>query len=247
MAGASGRPLCRGRPGVRGSVYPWCMPMSPGALHSVLVVEDDPETRTYIADAVISDPELQLVGTAGTVREGVAVLAESVTDVLLVDLGLPDGNGTELIRFARKVGADTQTMVITVFGDEPSVVAAIQAGARGYLLKDDRSADIRQAIHQLLLGGSPLSPGIARYLLKRFAEAERAPEPTSLLPKLSERETQILHFVVKGFTFPEIAELLEISTHTVTTHARRIYRKLEVRSRAEAVFEAVSMGIVARD
>jgi len=215
--------------------------------HSVLVVEDDPETRRYIADAVQSDPGLTLVGAVGTVRDGAAALTASVTDVLLVDLGLPDGNGAELIRFARKVGADTLSLVITVFGDEPSVVGAIQAGARGYLLKDDRAADIVEAIRQLLAGGSPLSPAIARYLLRRFAEPEPPAPAAAALPKLSERETEILHFVVKGFTFPEIANLLDISTHTVTTHARRIYRKLEVRSRSEAVFEAVSLGIVRTD
>jgi DNA-binding NarL/FixJ family response regulator len=214
--------------------------------HSVLVVEDDPETRRYIADAVQSDSGLSLVGAVGTVREGAAALTASVTDVLLVDLGLPDGNGAELIRFARKVGADTQSLVITLFADEPSVVGAIQAGARGYLLKDDRAADIVEAIRQLLAGGSPLSPSIARYLLRRFAEPEPR-VPAAALPKLSERETEILHFVVKGFTFPEIGGLLDISTHTVTTHARRIYRKLEVRSRSEAVFEAVSLGIVRTD
>lgn len=215
--------------------------------HSVLIVEDDAETRLYIGDAVRSDPSLQLVGTAGTVREAAQLLAESVTDVLLVDLGLPDGSGADLIRFARRVGADTQSLVITVFGDEASVIAAIHAGARGYLLKDDRSADICEAIHQLLAGGSPLSPNIARCLLRRFAEAEDRAESAPKLPKLSEREAEILKYVVKGFTFPEIAALLKISTHTVTTHARRIYRKLEVRSRAEAVFEAVSLGIVGID
>jgi DNA-binding NarL/FixJ family response regulator len=215
--------------------------------HSVLIVEDDAETRLYIADAVRSDPSLQVVGAVGTVREAVQLLAESVTDVLLVDLGLPDGNGAELIRFARRVGADTQSLVITVFGDEQSVIAAIHAGARGYLLKDDRSSGICEAIHQLVAGGSPLSPNIARYLLRRFAEAEQIAEPAPKLPQLSERETEILKYVVKGFTFPEIAALLKISTHTVTTHARRIYRKLEVRSRAEAVFEAVSLGIVGTD
>jgi DNA-binding NarL/FixJ family response regulator len=216
---------------------------APHAPIGVLVVEDEPESRAYLSDAIRADRSLQLVDAVATLADGARVLAETVTDVLLVDLGLPDGNGTELIRFARELGADTQCMVVTVFGDESSVVKAIQAGARGYLLKDDRASDIGRAVHQLVDGGSPLSPSIARQLLQRFAEPA-APQPArgERLPKLSERETQILRYVVKGFTFPEIGELMGISAHTVTTYARRIYRKLEVRSRSEAVFEALSRG-----
>jgi DNA-binding NarL/FixJ family response regulator len=211
--------------------------------HSVLIAEDDAETRDYLAAAVSSDPTLRLLGAVAMLEDGIALLTQTLPDVLLVDLGLPDGSGIELIRCARKLGADTQCLVITVFGDEASVVSAIKAGARGYLLKDNTAGDIRQAIHQLLAGGSPLSPAIARYLLRGFAEDVPQSAPLRL-PALSERETEVLRYVVKGFTFPEIAEMLEISTHTVTTHARRIYRKLEVRSRAEAVFEALSQGLL---
>lgn len=212
--------------------------------HSVLLVEDDASTREYLAGAVQADSSLRLVAAVGTVAEGAALLAEGNVDVLLVDLGLPDGHGTDLIRFSRRLGADTQCMVVTVFGDEASVVAAIQAGARGYLLKDDPASSICRAIAQLLSGGSPLSPAIARYLLRRFSEPEPGLSPSAPLPRLSERETEMLRYVVKGFTFPEIGELLGISTHTVTTHARRMYRKLEVRSRSEAVFEALARGLL---
>jgi DNA-binding NarL/FixJ family response regulator len=215
-----------------------------GGVHAVLIVEDEPSAREYFAAAIQTDPALRLIDAVGTLASGAAILAEGNVDVLLVDLGLPDGHGTELIRFARRLCADTQSMVVTVFGDESSVVAAIQAGARGYLLKDDSVSDICKSIHQLMAGGSPLSPTIARYLLRRFNEPEAGAQPTSRLPKLSEREAETLRYVVKGFTFPEIAELLGVSTHTVTTHARRIYRKLEVRSRSEAVFEALARGLL---
>jgi DNA-binding NarL/FixJ family response regulator len=213
---------------------------------SVLIVEDEPDSREYLAHAIGADPGLSLVAAVPMLAEGVALLAQTLADVLLVDLDLPDGNGTELIRFARTVGADTQCMVVTVFGDEVSVIAAIQAGARGYLLKDDRASDICTAVHQLAAGGSPLSPAIARHVLQRFAEPPGgAAQPQhGTFPKLSERETEILRYVVKGFTFPEIGELMSLSAHTVTTYARRIYRKLEVRSRSEAVFEALSRGWV---
>jgi DNA-binding NarL/FixJ family response regulator len=218
-------------------------PSRPKSSHSVLIVEDSAETRDYLVSAVSSDPQLRVAGAVATLREGIALLTQTLSEVLLVDLGLPDGNGIDLLRFARKVGGDTQCLVITLFGDEASVISAIKAGARGYLLKDDAAADIQNAIHQLLQGGSPLSPSIARYLLRGLAEEPPCVGPTPL-PKLSEREIEILRHVVKGFTFPEIGSLLGITAHTVTTHARRIYRKLEVRSRAEAVFEALSRGLI---
>jgi DNA-binding NarL/FixJ family response regulator len=121
------------------------------------------------------------------------------------------------------------------------VVAAIEAGARGYLLKDGSEAEIAEAILELKAGGSPISPQIARHLLRRFQEPDPAPQTA---PSLTDREREILDLVVRGFTFSEIAKGLDISTHTVTTHVRHIYRKLEVRSRGEAVYEALSLGLV---
>jgi DNA-binding NarL/FixJ family response regulator len=206
-----------------------------------LIVEDDGPTRARLARAVEADLRLRLAGSAGTAREGLALLGREAPDVMLVDLGLPDGNGLDLIHAARRLSSDTQAMVVTVFGDERSVIAAIEAGARGYLLKDGAEDEIAEAILELRAGGSPISPQIARHLLRRFQEA---PEAAAPVPALSEREREILDLVVKGFTFPEIAKLLEISAHTVTTHVRRIYRKLEVRSRSEAVYEALQLGLV---
>jgi DNA-binding NarL/FixJ family response regulator len=211
------------------------------ALCTVFVVEDDGPTRARLARAVEADRRLRLVGSAGTAREGIVGLQREAPDVLLVDLGLPDRSGIDVIRAARQLSADTQAMVVTVFGDEKSVVGAIEAGARGYLLKDGSEAEIAAAILELRAGGSPISPQIARHLLRRFQE----PAPVSYGgPGLTDREREILDGVVKGFTYSEIARLLEISTHTVITHVRHIYRKLEVRSRSEAVYEALSLGLV---
>lgn len=210
---------------------------------TVLIVEDDEPTRERLAEAVGGDPDFHLVGAVGSVKEGIESLRREAPDALLTDLGLPDGSGLDVIREARRLSADTQTLVISVFGDEESVIAAIEAGARGYLLKDGPPDDVRASVHQLLAGGSPISPAIARHLLKRFLEpALLVPDPAA--PHLSAREIEVLELVVKGFTFPEIAELLSLATGTVVTYVRRVYRKLEVRSRAEAAFEAVQLGIV---
>ena len=219
--------------------------MSTDGRHSVLLVEDDDATRAHLAKEIAAHPELRLVGAAASCREARMQLAKSEPEVMLVDLGLPDGSGADLIRELSARRARTQSMVITVFGDENHVVAAIEAGATGYLLKDASSDRIGSAILELLGGGSPISPAIARHLLKRFYAPAPVPAPGRAdLPGLTEREHEVLALLVKGFTYSEIAELLVISAHTVTTHVRHIYGKLEVRSRAEAVYEALNLGLV---
>jgi len=213
--------------------------------HTVVIVEDDAPTRQRLALAVGEREELSVVAEAGSLGEGLAALQREAPDVVLVDLGLPDGSGLDLIQASRRLSADTHCLVVTVFGDERNVVAAIEAGARGYLLKDASYDLVAQGVLDVLAGGSPISPPIARHLLRRFhPDAE---DPRDGGPHLSEREREILELVVKGFTYPEIASLLQISTHTVTTHVRRIYRKLEVSSRAEAVYEALHLGLVKLD
>lgn len=216
-----------------------------GAQHTVLIVEDDAPTRARLARAVEAHPRLRVCGAVANVAEGRAALAREAPAVLLTDLDLPDGNGIELIRAARADGRATQAMVITVFGDEQHVVAAIEAGSLGYLLKDASADAIGRAILEMLQGGSPMSPPVARYLLQRFAHSsQQAPVAASGAPELSAREREVLTYIVKGFSYAEIARLLSLSTHTVATHVRRIYGKLEVHSRGEAVYEALATGLV---
>lgn len=212
---------------------------------SVLIVEDDEATRERFARIIEADSALRLQGAAATCAEARRLLEQDPPDVLLADLGLPDGDGLDLIREVRGRGYDTEIMVITVFGDEQHVVAALAAGATGYLLKDGSSDYIGASILQMLAGGSPISASIARHLLKRFQE----PLPPSLsqgveIPRLTEREHEVLRGLAKGFSFAEIGTALGMSPHTVTTHVKHIYRKLEVRSRSEAVYEAVQLGLI---
>jgi DNA-binding NarL/FixJ family response regulator len=223
---------------------------------SVLLVEDDTPTRAHLARAIEANERLALVAARATCAEARAELAATAPHVLLTDLQLPDGSGIDLIREARVRHPEMQSMVITVFGDERSVISSLEAGATGYLLKDGTSESIGESILQLVAGGSPISPPIARHLLRRFqpapaaAGAEEArlggaaatPEAT-----LTSREVEILRLIAKGFSFPEIARLLGISAHTVTTHVRHIYGKLEVNSRGEAVYEAVHQGLIRLD
>ncbi|HEB91408.1 MAG TPA: response regulator transcription factor [Deltaproteobacteria bacterium] len=210
---------------------------------TVLLVEDKPRTRRRIASAIEAASGLRLVGTAANVAEGRSALERETPDVLLTDLGLPDGSGIELIREVRQRGRPTQSMVVTVFADEDHVISAIEAGAAGYLLKDALEDEIVDSISELAGGGSPISPSIARHILRRFrAAAEPAQEKSG--PGLSERELEVLSLVAKGFSSPEIARILDLSPHTIKTHVRHIYGKLEVGSRGEAVYEAVQRGIL---
>jgi len=213
----------------------------------ILIVEDDEPTRERLVRALaVHAEELELAAAVGTCREALLALRRDAPEVLLVDLDLPDGHGIELIRAARSLSADTLSMVVTVFGDEKSVLGAIEAGARGYLLKDESAEGGGVAILQLLAGGSPITPAIAQHLILRFQERVPSAEREAG-PALSKRELEVLELVVKGFSFGEIAGLLALSPHTVGTFVRRIYRKLEVRSRGEAVFEALQLGIVKLD
>lgn len=173
--------------------------------------------------------------------EGIRLLDRAAPDVLLVDLGLPDGSGISLIQHIREKGLNTQALVISVFGDELTVVPALEAGAQGYLLKDHPAEAIPQAIFQLMEGGAPISPVIARHMLKRF---RRSSAPATEMEQLTRRERDVLEMVSRGYTSSEIAEKTCKSYHTVTTHVRNIYRKLAVNSRAEAVTKAMQFGLL---
>ncbi|MEP6557847.1 MAG: response regulator transcription factor [Burkholderiales bacterium] len=223
---------------------------------SVLVVEDEPEFMRRFSDAVLADPGLQLAGMVSNGRAAIAMLDSQAPDAMLVDLGLPDISGVEVIRHAAKHHPNCDIMVVTMFGDDEHVTAAIEAGATGYLLKDASEQRIASGIHELRAGGSPISPSIARRVLSRFrvglvandAGVVATPSrPMPLMPTqspLTQRETEILRMTAKGFGFDTIGELLQISPHTVVAHVKKIYRKLAVHSRGEAVYEASQMGLL---
>lgn len=213
----------------------------------VIVVEDDRLTRESLVNKIEQDPGLRVDGTCGSVAEGRELIAGSAARVALMDLGLPDGDGTDLIHLAAHRQPPMEVMVITVFGDERHVVRAIEAGATGYLLKDADARSVAQSIHDLLAGGSPISTSIARHLLRRFRRDDDQRPPTDDGVHLTPREMEVLDVVARGYSNAEIGTLLELSLHTVNSHIKNIYRKLAVRSRSEAVFEAVQQGLIQID
>jgi DNA-binding NarL/FixJ family response regulator len=209
--------------------------------NSVLIVEDDPGFREHFAKAVRNSTDLALAGEANDLPEGLRLLDSTSPNVLLVDIGLPSGSGVELIRHAHQRLPKCNIMVVTVFGDEQHVLKCIEAGASGYLLKDAAAIDIVNQIRALCAGGSPISPLIARQLLKKFQPLDSAHEPQL---RLSQQERKVMELSSKGYNYEEIARLLEVSRHTVETYVKRTYRKLQVHNKTEAIYEARKLGLV---
>jgi DNA-binding NarL/FixJ family response regulator len=207
---------------------------------SVLIVEDDLRFRESFARTISQAPDMTLVGSAPDYASGLKEL-DKRPDVLLVDLQLPDGNGIDLIREAARRLPLSDSMVVTVFGDERHVLESIEAGATGYLLKDTPATELVDHIRVLRDGGSPISPVIARQLLSRLGTApplQRTAAEAEAIAPLSDQEINVLTLSAKGFSYDEIADLMQVSRHTVQTYVKRSYRKLHVHSKVEALSEA---------
>ena len=217
----------------------------------MLLLEDEKPTREHLASLVARHPQLTLFGEASCCADAHQLLKKGAPDVLLTDIGLPDGSGVDIIRESREKYPGMEAMVLTVFGDEENVVAALEAGATGYLLKEQAFDHLGESIIALMRGESAISPKVARFLLKRFspAVAEASEKPKSGKKDhsdahLTERECEVLALIAKGYSYIEIGESLNLSTNTIRAHIRNIYRKLAVKSRSEAVFEAAQLGII---
>jgi DNA-binding NarL/FixJ family response regulator len=213
----------------------------------IALVEDDAATRARLVSALQTAQSVELVAALDTVAAAKAFLAGEVVDVMLVDLGLPDGSGLEVISYCRSQQPSCDVMVITMFGDEANMMRAFESGARGYVLKDGTEADLAGQIDQLRAGGSPMSPIIARRLLDRIGTPPRVEAPAVQGPSesmLSQREQAVLDHLARGFTYAEAAKQLSISPSTVQTHVKNIYAKLAVHSKTEAIFEARQLGLL---
>ena len=210
------------------------------AVVRILLVEDDDPTRRRLHDALAADAEFEATAVAN-LADARAAIARQPPHVLLTDLELPDGHGTSLTAEVHASHPAVEILVISVLCDEHSVVAAIASGASGYIVKDALPEDIGEAVRQVLRGESPLSAAIARYLLRRLQSPVDVPaDKLGLTP----REIDILWGIAKGMTYNEIADGLGISHKTVPNYIKNIYRKLEVNSRGEAVFEAISRQLI---
>jgi DNA-binding NarL/FixJ family response regulator len=220
----------------------------------VILIEDEPATQDYLTRVIESSPKMNLLGVAGTVQEAYSLLLMTNPKVALIDLGLPDSSGIEVIEWLGKNKPETECLVITTFGDEDHVVRSLEAGASGYLLKDYSNEELIAHVLEVANGGSPISPLIARQLLSKMqatrqisldnAQSKAEQEESQKACSITDRELKVIQQVARGFTAQEIATQMGISTHTVATHVKRIYKKLHVHSRSEAVYEATLLGLL---
>lgn len=206
----------------------------------ILLLEDEPPLRERFARILDEWTGGELVAACATLDEALAQLPQQPVDLLMTDLNLPDGSGIDAITLLGKLYPDADAMVISVLADDETVLAAIEAGAVGYLLKDADSLELIESIQELRAGRSPISSTIARVLVRRMS----APAPAHPGPELTPRETEIIKGIAKGFTYAELAEWLGISRQTVPVHIKNIYRKLAANNRSEAVYEAQKRGLI---
>ncbi|OJX34613.1 MAG: DNA-binding response regulator [Burkholderiales bacterium 68-12] len=211
----------------------------------VMVVDDDAHMRTVIAQELMADPRTLLVAQAGSLREARRLVRQQEVDVLLVDLNLCDGSGLELIRYAKTVRPSVEIIVISVMDTEQEAIRAFELGATGYLVKNSWFGNFAQAVLQVANGGASITPGLARRLLHSFDRVRADGGARGMEgEKLSDREKEVLRMVANGYVSAEIGQRLAISSMTVNTHIRNIYRKLHVRTRAQAVSFASLWGLL---
>lgn len=214
--------------------------------HRILILEDDHLIRERLVLALSTYGDC-CVTEACSLQEARASLEAGLPDLILSDLRLPDGNAIDFLIDARRKAPKAEILVISVLGDEGTIVSAISAGASGYLLKDALPVDIYATAMDVLAGGSPMSPSVARLVVMRARASQssaRGGAAFDLSTPLTPREMEVLWGIAKGFSYGQIAIQLNISSNTVPSHVKAIYRKLRVDNRNSAVYEAVQQGII---
>ncbi|MDX1343525.1 MAG: response regulator transcription factor [Reinekea sp.] len=219
-------------------------------MERILVLEDHQPTREWLVEVVkiaFTDSE---VDEAANLSQAYDAIAKKSYTLAMIDLNLPDGSGNDLIEKMAAEQPDAYLVVATIYDDDKHVYQALQAGAHGYILKEERQDRILSALSNIKLGQPPLSASIARKILRHFKESSTlsapaaSPAPVAAeIERLTEREAEVLSLVAKGFSRTEVANYLGISANTAASHVKAIYRKLNVSSRAEAAIQAQKMGL----
>lgn len=199
---------------------------------SVSIIEDNEKLRGTLARVINRADGFRCVSDYGNAEDALKALPQVRPDVVLMDINLPGMNGVECVRQLKQLLPQTQVMMLTVYEDTENIFNALTAGANGYMLKRTSSKELLEAIHEVHRGGSPMTMHIARKVVQSFQKTAGTAQPTE---NLSEREQQVLDLLSQGLMYKEIADKLAISYETVHTYIRRIYEKLQVRTRTEAV------------
>ena len=200
---------------------------------AVAIVEDDVPAREILASWIRSTDGFRVVGEYDDAETAIARLPHEKPSVVLFDINLPGMNGIECVRKLKPRLPETQFVMVTVYEDANHIFNALSAGASGYLLKQTRRNELLDALKDVHAGGSPMSSQIARKVVQNFYRNEAQSNGETI--ELSPREREVLELLARGYLYKEIAEMLKISVQTVNTYIRRIYEKLHVRSRAQAV------------
>ena len=199
---------------------------------TVSIVEDNEQLRTTLARVLNRSEGFRCLSNHGSAEEALKELPNIKPEVVLMDINLPGINGVECVRQLKQFLPGLQVLMLTVYEDTENIFSALAAGATGYLLKRTKTPELLEAIREVHRGGSPMTTHIARKVTQSFLKAGPSPHPTE---NLSPREQEVLDCLSQGFLYKEIAEKLGISYETVHTYIRRIYEKLQVRTRTEAV------------
>lgn len=200
---------------------------------TVGMVEDDARARTMFADWINREAGFKVVCDFASAEAAIAGLPKNAPDIVLMDINLPEMNGVDCVRRLKPMLPKTQFVILTVYEDDEHIFNALQAGATGYLLKESPRADLIDALMEVRRGGSPMTSNIARKVVQSFQQMP--PKGTSETEDLSTREREVLGLLARGFLYKEIADQLNIAFPTVKTYIRRVYEKLHVRSRTQAI------------
>jgi len=205
----------------------------------LVIIEDDPLLLENLTLLLSGEEGITVSGSYRSAEDAMKLLKSAAPEVMLTDLGLPGMSGVELIKKAKEEMPSLEIMAHTVFEDRERVFSAIKAGASGYILKGSSPREIIESIHALYKGGAPMSPKIARKVIHEFQD-----EVVGEQFLLTQREKEIVKLVEDGLTYKEIGEKLSISTHTVHTHIKNIYEKLQAKDRNDAIIKARKKGII---
>lgn len=218
-------------------------------INSVLIVEDHRDAIEVLRAVVSSAFDQPSIVTASTLAKGLQILESQIFDMALLDLGLPDGSGIELVKYIGAHHPKCLIVVTTIFDDEEHLFDALRSGACGYLLKGHSREELQQYLVDAVSGRPPLSPKIAQSMLGFFRQDNAESNTSHFEPSepLTNRETEILVLIAKGYGVREVSELLGISSNTVSHHIKNLYSKLNIHNRAEATAAAVQLKIFVPD
>jgi DNA-binding NarL/FixJ family response regulator len=215
-------------------------------MNTILLVEDLPEIRAWLKALVLQVFPQAHISEAARVHDALELISAVRFDLAMIDLGLPDGSGVDVVARLRDTQPEAQSVVVTIHDDDEHLFPALQAGAFGYILKEQARELIIEQLQRISQGEPPLSPSIARRVIAHFAAQTRPQAHAIPHVALTERESEVLLRVAKGYTLPEIGVQLSLSRHTIADYVKQIYRKLNVSSRAEAALEAQRLGLFRR-